>query len=181
MCISVSAPGNWLAIRAARVSPVLNSEAWISEPAPITWATAIASPSARPSPSSEAATTPDAVEGRTTPRTTSQRVAPRALAPSWRSRGTARKRSRETEAMIGMTMIVRIRLAVKMLAPVVCGAPKIGMKPSLSCRNGSSVPWTKGARTSTPQKPRMTLGIAASISTSGATTPRTPGGASRLR
>ena len=32
-----------------------------------------------------------------------------------------------------------------------------------------------------PQKPRMTLGIAASISTSGETTPRTPAGASRLR
>ena len=32
-----------------------------------------------------------------------------------------------------------------------------------------------------PQKPRMTLGIAASISTSGEITPRTPVGASRLR
>ena len=85
---------NWLAIRAASVLPVLNSDPWIADPAPITWVTAIASPRARPRPSSVAATTPDAVEGRTTPRTTSQRVAPSALAPSWISRGTVRKRSR---------------------------------------------------------------------------------------
>ena len=167
MCISVIAPGNWLAIRAASVSPVSNRLALIFEPAPITWVTAIASPSARPRPSSEAAVTPEAVVGRTTPRTTSQRVAPRALAPSCISRGTARKRSREIEAMIGMIMIVRIRLAVKTLAPVVCGGPKSGMKPSVSCSQGSMCDWTKGARTRIPQKPRMTLGIAASISTSG--------------
>ena len=41
--------------------------------------------------------------------------------------------------------------------------------------------WTKGARIRSPQKPRMTLGIAASISTSGEMIPRTPAGASRLR
>ena len=67
-----------------------------------------------------------------TSRTTSQRVAPSALAPSCRSGGTGWKRSREIEAMIGTTMIVRTRLAVKMLRPVVCGSPKIGMKPKLS-------------------------------------------------
>ena len=38
-----------------------------------------------------------------------------------------------------------------------------------------------GARIRIPQKPRITLGIAASISTSGPTMPRTPAGASRLR
>ena len=42
------------------------------------------------------------------------------------------KRSRETEAMIGITMIVRISPALKTLAPVVCGSPKRGMKPKLS-------------------------------------------------
>ena len=83
--------------------------------------------------------------------------------------------------MIGITMIVRIRLAVKTLSPVVSGAPKIGRKPSVLCRNGSTCACTKGARTSRPQKPRMTLGIAASSSTSGPTTPRTPLGASRVR
>ena len=41
--------------------------------------------------------------------------------------------------------------------------------------------WTKGARISIPQKPRITLGIAASISTSGEITLLTPFGASRLR
>ena len=83
--------------------------------------------------------------------------------------------------MIGTIMIVRIRLAVKTLAPVVWGAPKIGMKPSVSCSQGSKVPCTNGARIRMPQKPRMTLGMAASISTSGPITPRTPAGASRLR
>ena len=56
---------------------------------------------------------PESVVGRTTPRITSQRVEPSAAAPSWRSRGTAMKRSRVTEAMIGITMIVRIRPALK--------------------------------------------------------------------
>ena len=124
----------------------------------------------------QAATTPLEVVGRTIPRTTSQRVAPRAPAPSFSSAGTDWKRSREIEAMIGITMIVRIRLAVKTLSPVVSGVPKIGRKPSVLCRNGSTWACTNGARTSRPQKPRMTLGIAASNSTSGPTTPRTPWG-----
>ena len=43
------------------------------------------------------------------------------------------------------------------------------------------VPLTNGARIRIPQKPRMTLGIAASISTNGPIRLRTPVGASRLR
>ena len=78
--------------------------------------------------------------------------------------------------MIGITMIVRIRLAVKTLGPVVSGAPKIGMKPSVSCRNGSTWSLHERGEDEKPQKPRMTLGIAASISTSGEITPLHPGG-----
>ncbi len=92
-----------------------------------------------------------------------------------------RKRSREIEATIGTTMIVRIKLAVKTLEPVVWALPKIGMKPKVPCSQGSMSEWTNGARTISPQKPRMTLGIAASISTRGAITRLTPVGASRLR
>ena len=73
------------------------------------------------------------------------------------------------------------RVAVKMLAPVVWGEPKIGMKPRWSCSHGSMWPCAKGARMRIPQKPRMTLGIAASISTSGPTSKRTGPGASMLR
>ena len=72
-------------------------------------------------------------------------------------------------------MIVRIRLAVKTLNPVVSAAPKIGMKPNVLCSKGSMCSCTKGARTSRPQKPRMTLGIAASISTSGEIDAADPG------
>ena len=57
---------------------------------------------------------------------------------------------------------------------MVWGAPKSGMNPSVSCSQGSRCSWTKGASTKRPQKPRITEGIAASISTSGETMPRTP-------
>ena len=164
-------------MRKAKVSPVANREALTSKQLPTTCETAIASPNALPNP--RARRRPDPGRGRRqhharAPPPSGSRPA-RWHRPGGRA-GPRWKRSREIEAMIGTTMIVRIRLAVKMLAPVVCGAPKIGMKPSVSCRNGSSVPWTKGASTNTPQKPRMTLGIAASISTSGAMIPAHPRG-----
>ena len=50
------------------------------------------------------------------------------------------------------------------------------MKPSVPCSHGSTCSCTKGARTRMPQKPRMTLGIAASISTSGEIDPAHAGG-----
>ena len=60
------------------VDPGSNSEAWIcGDGRRSTSETAIASPSARPSPSTTAAATPDAVVGSTTPRIISQRVAPK--------------------------------------------------------------------------------------------------------
>jgi hypothetical protein len=125
--------------------------------------------------------TPDAADGMTTPRSTSQRVDPSAVAPSWSSCGTVKKRSRLTEAMIGTTMIVRIRLALKRPVPVVAGAPKIGRKPSTLWRNGSRWACRKGPNTRMPQNPRITLGIAASISTSGPITLRSRRGATMLR
>ena len=111
---------------------------------PITCVTAIASPSARPSPSMIAATTPPRVYGRTTPRTISQRVAPRANAPSSSSRGTARKSSRQIAEVIGMVMIVSTTIAVKTLLSV--GVPKIGMNPSLSVQERLDVVCVEAGR-----------------------------------
>ena len=148
---------------------------------PTTDSTAIDSPRARPSPSMVAATTPEIVEGRTTPRMTSHCVAPSASAPSLSSLGTVRNRSRLSDGMIGTTITLRIRPAVKRLRPVVCGAPKMPRNPNVSWRNGSMVVCTKGARKMRPKNPRITLGIAASISTSGPTTVRTERGASIAR
>jgi hypothetical protein len=70
---------------------------------PITCVTAIASPSARPRPSTTAAVIPLRVYGITTPRTISQRVVPSASAPSSSSRGTAKNSSRQMLEMIGTT------------------------------------------------------------------------------
>ena len=83
--------------------------------------------------------------------------------------------------MIGTTITVRITPAVKTLSPVVCGAPNTPVKPRTSCSAGSMCACMKGASTMIPQKPRITLGIAASISTSGPTIVRTERGASMLR
>ena len=84
---------------------------------PLTSATAIASPMARPKPRIIAAATPPRVYGKTTPRTISQRVVPRPRAPSFSSDGTLRKSSREMLAMIGRIMIVRTTIAVKTFEP----------------------------------------------------------------
>ena len=72
-------------------------------------------------------------------------------------------------------------LAVKMPRPVVDGAPKIGIQPSTSCRAGWIVERMNGASTMIPQRPMITLGTAASNSTSGPITALTRPGASRLR
>ena len=163
------------------VSAGAKTEEWIPAALPITWVTAIASPSARPRPSTTAAVIPLRVYGMTTPRTISQRVVPRASAPSSSSRGTARNSSRQMLEMIGTTMIVRINPAVKRPVPACDGAPNSGMNPRLRCSQGSTCIPRNGPSTKMPQRPRTTLGIAASISTSVAMIPRTPFGASSLR
>ena len=72
---------------------------------PLIIATAIVSPSARPSPSIEAPITPARTHGKVTARIASESVIPSASAPSIVARGTCRRRSRVVAAMIGMTMI----------------------------------------------------------------------------
>ena len=77
-------------MRLASVSPVLKkfrlSPCVVT---PITCVTAIASPIARPSPSTDAASRPGPTYGITTLRIVSHRVAPRAIEPSWMSRRDA--------------------------------------------------------------------------------------------
>ena len=96
----------------ASVSAGGKSDQPILVPPPITCVTAIASPTARPSPRITAAAIPERVAGKITPRTISQRVAPSASAPSSSSRGTPKKSSRLIDATIGTIMIVRITAAV---------------------------------------------------------------------
>jgi hypothetical protein len=128
-----------------------------------------------------AAAIPARAYGKTTPRTTSQRVAPRASAPSFSSAGTLTKSSRQILETIGMIMIVRIRIAANMFDPTVGLVLKMGTQPRVPWIAGPSVPVMKGPSTRIPQSPSTTLGIAASSSTSGATTERIQGGASSLR
>ena len=117
---------------------VLEQREWMPSVPPITCVTAIASPIARPSPSITAATRPPRVYGSTTPRIISQRVAPSASAASLRSRGTVRKSSRATLAVIGRIMIVehdhRRQVAGELRRPLEEGRPA---EPAL--RNGPEV------------------------------------------
>ena len=83
------------------VEPGSNSDAWIAVTSPITNDTAIASPSARPSPSTTAAPTPDAVLGSTMPRITSHRVGAERRGAVLELLGTVRNRSRLSAEMIG--------------------------------------------------------------------------------
>ena len=83
-----------------------------------TIATAIVSPSARPSPSMDADTMPLRPNGSTAIRIISQRVAPSASAASSWSVGVCRKISRQMAVMIGTTMTARTIAAVKIVRPV---------------------------------------------------------------
>ncbi len=82
---------------------------------------------------------------------------------------------------IGTIMIVRIRIAANMFEPTVGFVLKIGIQPNVPWIAGPRVPAMNGPSTRIPQSPRTTLGIAASSSTSGATTWRIQAGASSLR
>ncbi len=83
--------------------------------------------------------------------------------------------------MIGRAMIARMIIAVKIPAPLSEGAPKSGMKPRTLWSAGSIVDRITGSRTTIPQSPMITLGTAASSSTSGPMTPAMRLEVSRLR
>ena len=89
------ASANWLTIADPRVAPGSVSEWGSAGRLPMTMATAIASPMARPTASVTAAPIPGRAVGSTTLRTTCQRVAPSAIAASRSSTGTPRRAVRE--------------------------------------------------------------------------------------
>ena len=92
---------------------------------PMTRATAMVSPMARPRPSITAPTRPPLEWGSTAPRIISQRVAPRARAASRSPGGVVSMTSRESEVMIGMIMMARMRPAVMKERPLTCDVLKI--------------------------------------------------------
>ncbi len=106
--MSLVASVNSLAITAAMVYPGAKSDAAISCRFPITIVTAIVSPNARPNPRITAPTIPDRAYGTTAVQAASHRVAPRPKAASRWLAGTARRTSRDTDMMYGITMIARM-------------------------------------------------------------------------
>ena len=116
-------------------------------------ATAIVSPSARPSPSIEPLITADLPNGSTAIRIISQRVAPSAIAPSSSRRGVCAKTSRATAETIGRIITASTTPTTSIVRPVAeAGPAKSGMKPRWS----SSHPQARtaaGPRTKIPQSP----------------------------
>ena len=96
---------NWFATMLASVSPGPNRCALICWLLPMTSATAIVSPIARPKPIITADTTPPRLCGKTEPRIISQRVAPRPYAASRNGAGVVANTSRVSDVMIGVIMI----------------------------------------------------------------------------
>src|SRR6201996_1483129 len=129
--------------------------------------TATVSPSARPSPSIDAATAPLRPNGSTVIRTTSHLVAPSACAASMCGLGVCRKTSRDTEVMMGRTITANTTPAVSMLPP-----PANETLPTLN-RNShprwrlrsASIGSSCGASTKIPHSPNTIDGTAASRST----------------
>ena len=139
---------------------------------PITCVTAIASPSARPSPRISAAARPAATTGgRRRARSPSGSRRARALLPRARA-ARLRKSSRQMLATIGTTMIASIERRRRGSRSRTASPLKIGRKPNQLLSHGSRWSGTNGPSTRIPQRPSTTLGIAASISTSAPTTPR---------
>ncbi len=85
------------------------------------------------------------------------------------------------EAVIGTIMIASTSTAVNIVLPEIGRVAKKGVQPSASFSHGPNWSCTTGPRMMMPHSPSTTLGMAASISTSEPTTPRTPPGASSLR
>jgi hypothetical protein len=130
-----------------------------------TMATAIVSPSARPSPSIAAETMPGRPKGSTARRIISQRVAPSARAASSCSAGACRNTSRQIAVMIGRIMTASTSAAVRIVRPVPLAVPpKNGIQPRYSLSH-TKTGCAAGASTPMPQRPKTTLGTAASRST----------------
>src|SRR6185436_15492771 len=118
-----------------------------------TMATAIVSPSARPSPSIAPLTTPERPNGSTAIRIISQRVAPSASAASSCSFGVWRKTSRDTAVMIGRIITASTRPATSIVRPVAdTGPAKNGNQPN-HWLSQVERPTEAGPRTAAPHRP----------------------------
>ena len=115
-------------------SPEENRLAVIAGDEPITRATAIVSPIARPRPSMTAPTMPPIECGSTAPVIISHRVAPSANAPSRSVCGVVSMTSRAIDVMIGVIITDRIRPAVMNVRPALAW-------PKMSPRTGQ--PWNQ--------------------------------------
>ena len=106
----------------ASVSPGPKRCALIVCDEPMSNATAMVSPIARPRPIITAETTPPRLCGNTEPRIISQRVEPRPYAASFSGSGVVANTSRVSEVMIGVIMIATMIPAVMKLSPVGLGS-----------------------------------------------------------
>ena len=94
--------------------------------------------------------------------------------------GTVLRTSRETDETIGTSMIARIMPPAS--SPIPYGGPlNSGSQPSVLPSAGSTALRSHGAITKMPQRPRITLGMEASSSTTKDRTVETPAGAISAR
>ena len=127
---------NWRTMIAGIVSPRPNTFGVICADAPITRATAMVSPMARPRPSMTAPTMPPKLCGNTAPLIISHLVAPSASAACLSEAGTVANTSRVIDVMMGTIMMATIRPAVMKLRPLLTGPnsePITGTPPRCSC------------------------------------------------
>src|ERR1039457_5480467 len=111
------ASANWLTMAEPSVAPGARSEWGIAGRLPITSATAMLSPSARPTASVMAAAIPDLAPGRTVRRTTCQWVAPSAIAASLSAMGTPPSALRLRATTVGSVMMASTTEASNTLGP----------------------------------------------------------------
>src|SRR5271163_2026471 len=114
----VVASANSLAMTLASGAAGANNENEMFGELPMTIATAIVSPSARPSPRMIAPTTPEIDGGNTDSRTISHLVAPSASAASRWLCGTTAKTSVQTDEIYGITITARMTPAENILTEV---------------------------------------------------------------
>ena len=126
---------------------------------PATIITAMASPTARPMPSTMPAAMPLLAAGTLTLNQVSASVAPRARLPSSYSWGTALRAVTDTETMLGRIMMLSTRMALSRQAPE--ARPKTAA--------------TAGTSSCMPSRPKMTLGMPLSSSMAEVATVRSLG------
>ncbi len=112
-----AASANWLTMADPRVAPGAMSEWGTAGLLPMTMATAMLSPRARPTAKVRAAAIPERAPGKTTSRTICQRVAPSAMAASRSAMATPERAVRLKATTVGRVMTASTTEASRMLGP----------------------------------------------------------------